>query len=232
MKLMRSTNLLIGILCFSQISLGAILYPEIGKTCPDFILNNIEYFKERSANLDKFKGKWLILECWNSYSGQDGFWQKYLLELNDIQRSYRDKVQVMLIGYTGSQYAVYRGPTIKEMKESYESERNQLKLNLPISYDSSFFDRFDISACPYIIVLDPKGCVRAICSLLRKNDFSAFLKNQDPELPKAFRTHEAGSSYNYYNNRKYPEVGKICPDYIFKNVRDYTSSELDIKILR
>jgi hypothetical protein len=233
MKALQATiGLMFFLFCFFNMKAAEPVYPEVGKICPNFTLTNIAYYKKATASLKDFKGKWLILEGWNSYSGQDGFWKKHLLEINVIQRSYSNKVQTILIGYTGSQYAKLRGSTKEDMKMSYEYERDQLKLDLPIAYDSNFFHRFDISACPYIIVIDPQGSVRAICSSLTRKDFASILSNGQPELAKAFRTHEEGSAFYFYNKKNFPQIGKPCPNYMFSNVEDYALTKLSVESMR
>jgi hypothetical protein len=44
---------------------GYKCYPEVGKPCPDFTLNNVAYYSKKKVSLNDFKGKWLILDFWN-----------------------------------------------------------------------------------------------------------------------------------------------------------------------
>jgi hypothetical protein len=41
-------------------------YPEIGKPCPEFRLNNVYYFKKAYVTNNDFKGKWLVLDLFST----------------------------------------------------------------------------------------------------------------------------------------------------------------------
>ena len=40
--------------------------PVVGKPCPDFTLNNLVNSKKPSLSLKDFKGKWLMIDIWDS----------------------------------------------------------------------------------------------------------------------------------------------------------------------
>src|SRR5438309_1226849 len=70
-------------------------YPEIGKPCPDFTLNEIYNYPKSKASLQDFKGKWLILDFWSR--GCTACIQSFP-KLNELTKEFKDKVQIVLVG--------------------------------------------------------------------------------------------------------------------------------------
>lgn len=170
-------------------------YPVVGRRCPYFILNDVEYYSPGThVALLNFKGKWLVLDCWNRYCV---VCTRSMPKTDSLARQFSEKVQFLLIGYTGTKYS-RRGPDELEIKKLYVKLRKEHNLSLPIAYDSLLFDRFDISSCPFMIIVDPEGIVRGITSKLNADDLQAIIAGKRPVLTKAYRTHEPGSPESRY----------------------------------
>ena len=165
---------------------GSLTYPELGKRFPDFTLNDVQYYTKKKVSLKDFKGKWLILDCWNFSCGAC---VRAMPHMDSIQKMHPDQLQVMMVGYTGSQYVGTLGCTDNErIRTLYVKVRKEANIQLPTAYDSAFFHRFGIEGCPYIFIIDPKGIVRGMTHFLTKENIQDFLDGKTPEMYKLLYT--------------------------------------------
>lgn len=160
-------------------------FPVIGKPCPNFLFTDVQYHSKKQVSLKDFEGKWLVLDFWNRYCGT--CLDKMPL-MDSMQKAFSANVSFLLIGYTGSQYV--KRSDDKAIRKLYEMNRKRLKLNLSIAYDSLIFHQFKILACPYIIVIDPQGIVKAISYKLSENDLIDLIAGKPVDLPKVYRKDE------------------------------------------
>ena len=143
----------------------------IGKPMPAIVIKNINYFFSRQVSSTKLKGKWLVLDFWTR--GCSSCVERFPI-MNELNTKYHEKLQVILIGKPGY-----------DIEKMYEKFRKKEVLSLPISYDSTLFNKFRIRIVPYVIVVDPTGIVRAITIKLSMKDFETFLKEGEPVLQSA-----------------------------------------------
>lgn len=170
--------IIIGISAVS-FSLYAQPYPEIGKPMPDFTLTNIEYYPKKQATLKDFKGKWLLLDFWNEACGAC---VASFPRSNEMQKKFRDKLQIMLIGIPKPNNII---------RKLYATYREHEDLVLPCAFDGMLNRKFQINdALPYIILVDDKGIVRTITSRVHSEDMEAFFAGQDPKLDRVYRRNE------------------------------------------
>jgi thiol-disulfide isomerase/thioredoxin len=162
-----------------QSNIEKLEYPIAGKPMPPFKLKNIEYFSKKLATGDDFRGKWLILDFWSKYCGTC---VASFPRMNVIQKDLGDKVQIMLVGIEDRE---------NEIKPMYAKFKEKQRLLMPCDFDSALSNRFDISAVPHLIVIDPGGIVRAVTNHITEEDVKAFLSGEHPLLAKTYyRTHE------------------------------------------
>lgn len=160
-------------------------FPQIGKPCPDFVLQNIKYFPMKQASLKDFKGKWLILDFWNK--GCSACIASFP-KINDEQKKFGDKVQFMMVGQQDKENAI---------QAIYAKFREHQSLKMPCAFDSTLYlHRFSIWGAPYIIIIDPEGIVRGITDNVDSEDIASFLKGEIPKLQPAYRHDESGPSYD------------------------------------
>lgn len=179
-------------------------YPEIGKSCPDFILHNIRYYKQKQASLNDFLGKWLILDFWNSHCGAC---VASFPKVSAIQKKFMNEVQFMMVGIQDPE---------GQIESIFARFRKEENLVMPCGFDSLLAQRFDIYTAPYIIVVDPVGCVRAITYSLDAEDVRGFLEDRPPRLDKAYRMHEDRESKTVFNNMRPLLInGNGGPDSVF-----------------
>jgi thiol-disulfide isomerase/thioredoxin len=199
---------------------------RIGQQMPNYTFNDVQHASNKKLSVTDFKGKWLIINCWNraSLSTRNTFQFKnivgneYLPKEDKLQSKYGDKVQFLVVGYAGARLSPHYGPAEADLKQDYEKLRSKDNLKLPFVCDSVFFDRFDVLTCPYTLVIDPKGVIRGITLPLEEKDLVAFLKGKTPDVPRAYSTHEPGSQYLFFKNATYPEIGKPFPNFTFNDV--------------
>ncbi|MBN9383249.1 MAG: redoxin domain-containing protein [Chitinophagaceae bacterium] len=163
-------------------------FATVGKVCPDLFLNDVHYYTRDQVSLQDLRGKWLVLSCFNRYCSSC---VAQLSATDSLQKQFKDKVQILLIGYSGSIYIPARGPDYKEMRLLYEKVREKEHLQLPIAYDSTVYERFDLGGGTNMIIVDPNGVIRAISNHLAKSDLDSFLEEKEPRLEHAItRTEE------------------------------------------
>jgi len=156
------------------------IYPVAGRQCPDFYLSDVRFYPEKHVSLADFKGKWLVLDFWNRYC------QTCLAAMpstDSLQKEFSGRVQFLLVGYTGSRYTHHSDD--KAIHQLYPQLRKRLNIDLPVAYDSLLFHRFDIGSCPYMVVIDPAGVVRAVTIGLNKQNMKDMMANKPVVLRKA-----------------------------------------------
>lgn len=65
-----------------------------------------------------------------------------------------------------------------------------MNLSLPVAYDSTLFHKIDIYTCPYLIIIDPAGVVKAITNFISSNELKALLNGEKVVLGPAYRRWE------------------------------------------
>ena len=113
--------------------------------------------------------------------------------MNDLRADLKDSVEVILVGLQDKE---------KKIKKLFERFQSKLDLNLPVIYDSILFKRFGIWACPYVVILDGNGIVRAITYSVGKEDMRSFIAGREPVLGAAFTKSEVDRLYKSYDSDK------------------------------
>ncbi|MGE9310482.1 TlpA family protein disulfide reductase [Niabella sp. CJ426] len=165
---------------------SSLVYPQVGKQCPDFEFTDVRHFEKKEVRLSDFRGKWLVLDFWHRYC-------YYCLQsqphIDSLQRKFGERVQFLLVGYSGSKYR--DRSDYKEIVSLYERNRIAYNLVLPIAYDSVVSEKFDIGPTPYIVVIDPQGLVRAITYKISEQNIVDLLSDKNVDVPRAYRRAEA-----------------------------------------
>jgi len=125
---------------------------KIGSPIPNFNFSEVFYYPKAKVGLSDFKGKWLILDIWSRTCTVciEGF-----PKLNKLQQEFAGQLNVLLVGMNDQRYN-------KDIKNLFDRIKIRQKLSLPIAYDSVFVKRFVLPGVPYVLVIDPKGIIRAI----------------------------------------------------------------------
>ncbi len=169
-------------------STDAETYPEIGKPCPDFTLEEIHHFSKKQASLKDFTGKWLILDFWTRWCS---VCVKSFPHLNQLHKEFGDKVQFMSIGKDEDL-----------IREIFEKFKKRYDLQFPVAYDSVLFQRFGVTSTPHVIWINERGIVQAITGgqELTANNIRSFLEGENPKLyekPNRRKEAELWKSYDF-----------------------------------
>ena len=128
--------------------------PEVGKPIPDFTLSKLTHYKSIKASSRDFKGKWLILDFWETGCISC---IKSFPKINLFQQQFKGQVQFVLVGATDNEWN-----TISATEALFEKLRVKQNLNLIAAYDSALWVNWKIWSYPYMIIVDPLGIVRVI----------------------------------------------------------------------
>ena len=172
-------------------------YPKVGEKCPDFILSDVNFFPKKSVSLSDFKDRWLILDFWNKYCIAC---IKSFKKTDSLQKKYSRNLQFILIGYNGSQYSGKSDNN--SVRILYDKVRNKQNLNLPIAYDSVLFDRFGVTACPHIILIDREGIIRAMTYSLSDTLLNEFLVGKHPVVNQVLTKEQRERKFTGYDYNK------------------------------
>src|SRR5690349_20864225 len=72
--------------------------PVLGKPMPDITLSNVDYYPTNKITLKDFPAKWVVLDFWISYCSSC---TNSFAEISRLQRTFRDKVQFIMVGAYG-----------------------------------------------------------------------------------------------------------------------------------
>jgi thiol-disulfide isomerase/thioredoxin len=160
------------------------IYPEVGKPMTNFVLNDVQYFPKKKVTLNDFNGKWLILDWWTQYCTRciESF-----PKVDALQKEFKDKVQFLLIGYTGTEVVGSYTSGDKVVRSIYERSRRSLNLTVPIAYDSLLYQKFNLGTTPYQVIIDPNGIVRAIGVEVNSEKLQNLIDGKPTTLERAFR---------------------------------------------
>ncbi|MFA6245318.1 MAG: TlpA disulfide reductase family protein [Mucilaginibacter sp.] len=178
MKKLRIIILILGSAFISKAQTS--VYPVIGQLCPNVYFSQVAYDSKPTFSLADYRGKWLILDFWNRYCT---ICLNRMPGKDSLQKKFREQLKVVLVGYTGSRYT--HRTDEQEIKKLYDRVRKESNISLPVAYDSVLFHRFDVGPCPYIVVVDPHGIVRAITTDIDQRQFTALLRGKKPKFDKA-----------------------------------------------
>jgi thiol-disulfide isomerase/thioredoxin len=214
--------LLISLICpclaLAQIEIQKDQSLQVGKPCPDFVFNQVEYYFKEKVTLKDFRGKWLILDCWNSHCMAC---ITSFPHVSEMQKEFEGKVQFLLIGYTGSLYNYEGKSDYSHIKVMYNRLMTKENLELAIVYDSLIFKQFDIGACPYIIIIDDQGIVRGLTTRLTSENLNELLEGKDPVLDKPYSPSQISKKESMYDRNTplliHGNLGNET-DYLYRSV--------------
>lgn len=185
--------------------------PIVGKVCPDFIFDQIDFYTKQKVSLKDFKGKWLILDFWNKHCSSC---IASLPATSAIQDKFKNDVQFLMVTYDDRNDKINKNVH----RSLYKSLHTKLNLSLPGVLDhTSIFRRWNISSCPHIIVVDPMGIVKAISVHINEVQMTEFLGGKNPEMriPEYADAKETKNNYQYDNKKPLFIDNNGGPDSVF-----------------
>ncbi|MDP4128909.1 MAG: TlpA disulfide reductase family protein [Bacteroidota bacterium] len=163
-------------------------FPVVGKSCPDFELNNISYFSLKRASLGDLRNKRIILEFFSA--GCDICFIR-MPKINQIQKEFKDKIQIILVGKDD-----------RFIRNYYEKFRRHYGLNLPVVYDTLLFRQFQIDHVPYAIWIDGNGIVKAVTTNIERDEALDFIAGKSLHARLCLNSQQESALDDYYNDQK------------------------------
>lgn len=198
----------------------SIDYPVIGKPIPQFVLQDVKYFERTTVTNEDLKGKWFMLDFWGEYcAGCIASFPK----MNAIQKEHGDVFQLILIGVPHKKQPI-------SIEKVYETHRQNLNLQMPITFDRKLADQFHLYAYPHQIIVDPQGIVRYITSGVSEDDVKKIINGDNPSLSRV---------YNAVEPRPYDQFDHQIPllmdgnggpeeNYYLRSIFTYASKEMPL----
>lgn len=193
-------------------------YPEVGKECPDVGLRNIHGYTTSHAKISDFRGKWLVLYFWSRYCTTS---LEHLAQIDTLSRKFEEQVQFFLAGYEDS--------NARKIESIY---RKEYHMQVPSMFDENLMDAFGTVAFPHVIIVDPKGIVKAVSLEVTEKAITAFIKGQEPFLYHALNKAEKEKMNQSYDSSKgFLQNGNGGSDssFVYRSVLSYWNRSLPIR---
>ena len=147
---------------------------KVGEKCPDFTLLDVHHPPSKNVRLADFAGKWLIVDFWNKACV---ICPRSFPKLSELQEIFRDSVHFLLIGINNTRFNA-------GIEGFYEKLRLRDNLQLSIAYDSVAKNALGVRTVPHILVVDPKGVIRAVTlpDELNEEVLRSFLSGKNPPI--------------------------------------------------
>jgi len=152
--------------------------PEIGKPCPDFTIDTIDFYPKKKLSLKDLKGKWVVFDFWakNCSSCIAGF-----PNVSREQKEFGDRVLFIALTYSDPE---------GEHRKMYAKFHDRLGLLMPGAISSKIFEQFNVGLLPSALVIDPNGIVRAIPSRVSSEKLRSLMAGGNPVFDTASRARE------------------------------------------
>ncbi|HEY0667084.1 MAG TPA: redoxin domain-containing protein [Sphingobacteriaceae bacterium] len=128
------------------------VYPQVGKRCPEFQLNNIRFYPKKIVTSADLRGKYVILDFFSKYC--KACFASFP-KVNNLQKQFAGKVDIFLIGMQD-----------EGVEPMYERFRKRNGIHLPVVFDSLLVKQLVPSGTgfPYQLWIDKDGFVAAVVS--------------------------------------------------------------------
>ena len=136
----------------TKVTASVYQVPEIGKPCPDFKFNNLINSNQKQISLKDFKGKWLMIDFWES---QCTLCIQRFPKMNKLQQIFKNDMTVLMVGYNEMHYN-------RNIRKLFLQLQDKMHLQLLAAFDSVLFKRWRVPSFPNIIIVNPAGLVYAI----------------------------------------------------------------------
>jgi thiol-disulfide isomerase/thioredoxin len=171
MKWILFICLFFNITFYSQAQLSDTLLqkPEVGKPCPELLINNIDFYSKKKVALKDFKGKWLILDFWDKYCSSC---ITSFPHISAEQIELGDSAQFLMIAFKDFP---------AKNRDLFSKYHKALNLSVPSAFiDSTMYWSWVPGGLPYTIVVDPKGIVRAMTNKVSLNTLKDLMAGRNP----------------------------------------------------
>ncbi len=143
-------------------------FPVVGEKCPDFVLNDVRYYKNTKTSLTELRGQNVILDFWAVTCGAC---IAAFPKMNEFQKKYEGRLQIFLVA----------GASLKgrDERKAYEIIKDKYQLSLASAYDAVAYKRLvRPGTIPHLILIDKEGVVRGIASSLTDSAVDSFVNGR------------------------------------------------------
>lgn len=194
---------------FSQSPNSHLPEPEIGKPCPNFVLNKIDFYKEKKLSLADLKGKWVVLDFWSR--GCSGCVAS-LPRISKEQIEFGDSLKFIMVGPDAR-------PDDRLMYADYH---RKLNLTMPSAFDSKLAESFNVGLLPHVIIIDPNGIVRAITNSPTPVKLRELMKGKNPVFQSPSYANKKNSWNDFQYNRDIPFLiagnGGVDSNFLYRSL--------------
>jgi len=191
-----------------------------GDTLPDHTLTDLVNFPKEAVKLSEFRGKWLIIDFWaHGCSSCIASFPR----MDSLSQLFKDKdVQIIMIGVIKSSptNASRLGPNTRNTYAAINRKYNLKGTNV---FDSILYLKYDIGGLPHIMVVDPKGVIRAKTNHIDSAQIAQLLKNEMPSFYPTYSRSEPQPFQKY--NTSLPLLtsgqlsnGGVDTTYVFRSL--------------
>lgn len=205
MKLYRSILLIVFLLSFlcssqslrsQQVTLENV---RIGHPVPDFTLENVQYYRQKTVSSEDLKGKFVILCFWSRFC--TGAFTNFS-RMDDLAKRFKGRVEIIMVGGRGNQSEYDKNRELDSLEILFERTKKMQDLNLPISYDIDLFQHFVPYGVPHFIWIDDKGIVQAVTGNIDSTMAKTFLAREefdfyDASMEGRQRSKQRQDAYDY-----------------------------------
>lgn len=210
-KLLFCIAFLLGLLniSFAQSPNKYLSEPQVGKPCPNFVLNKIDFYKSKKVSLSDLKGKWVVLDFWSRFcSGCIASFPT----INKEQEQFGDSVQFVMIAPDSS----------TGERQIYSNYQSKLNLSMPSAFDSEIGRAFNVGQLPHTIIIDPNGIVRAVTVSPEATKLIELMKGKNPKFSAASYANRKDNLERFSYDWKVPYLvngnGGVDSDFLFRSL--------------
>lgn len=185
-------KLVLGILATALCSgIYAQSFTTVGAVMPDYTFGEVTNYEKKTASIQDFRGKWLVLDYWSIGCGGC---IASMPRMSGLQTKFAKDVQIMMVGYKGE----YSKKYINVMFDKMQQKHN---LQIPCAYDTALYDKFGevgVEGVPLILVIDPEGKLRTVLRHIDEEEIRKMISSG--EVPPSTLINEA--KMRSYDSRK------------------------------
>lgn len=226
MKSSKIISYLFAVILLLLLSMAAMaqtktrVYPMPGDTIADHTFTDLVNYPKPSVNISDFRGKWLILDFW-------GFTCSSCIasfpRMNALAEQFKGQnVQLIMVAATKSSI---NGKNYEEVtKKMYRRQDMLYHLKFTNAFDSLLYGKMNVGGLPHILVIDPKGIIRAKTLHIDSTQLAALLAGKLPKFERSFSMNEPAGNDSY--DKKAPLLtnngsivnGGYDTDYIYRSM--------------
>src|SRR5882724_1330358 len=186
-----------------------LMEPEVGKPCPEFAFDKIDFYGQKRVTLNDFKGKWLVLDFWDLHCSSC---ISSFPVVSAEQKKFKDSIQFLMVA----------GQFEKDERSLYTNYRKNWHLEMPCAFDSNLFKSFNVGLLPHTIIVDPKGIVRVITAKPTASKLTELLDGKSPIFITASFDHGHEDKKRRKYNPFFPFLiqgnGGVDSDFLYRSL--------------